>query len=157
MSGWSGPSRGPGLRATGRRGLTLVEVLVTLVLIVSAIAAIFVVLQTATRRSYRAGEETLATIYASDIMEAIRGAPYGAFPANGQDMTPRQVFQEHNIPESSDLATYDEQFSILARVSPVEPYDPSEMKKIEVVVSWESRPAGTPKNATLVTFYRPSK
>lgn len=140
-----------------RRGLTMVEILITLVVIVAILGPIFLQMRLGTARVYRGGDETLATMYAAEIIETIRGAPYGVFAPNEQEMTPEQIFKEHNIPEGTDISKYHERFTIRAKVSPVEGYDPLDMKKIEVTVTWEDRTTKRPKSAVLATFYTPVK
>lgn len=139
-----------------RRGMSMVEVLITLVLITSVIGAIFMALTQGTRRIYRGGDETQATIYASEIIETIRGAPFGVFQANDQPMTPAQIFNEHNIPEGVDISSYPRRFRIEATVSAVEPYSPDKLKQVKVVVSWDDRASKLPKSAVFVTFYTPA-
>jgi type II secretory pathway pseudopilin PulG len=140
-----------------RRAMTMVEVLVTLVVIVSIIGPIFAALHQATRRVYRGGDETLATIYGREVLETIRGAPYTAFSPNDQPMNPEQIFREHNIPEGVDISKYPDRYSIEATVSPVEGYHPTEMKRVKVVVAWNDRTTKKPKNAVFATFYRPTR
>ncbi len=152
-----GDGGNPGSRGRSRRAMTVIEVMVTLVVVVAVIGQIFVLLRQGFLRVYRGGDETLATVYASEILETIRGAPYAAFAPNGQEMTPEQIFKEHNIPEGTELENYDPRFVITARVSPIEGYDPRDMKKIEVTVTWDDRSTKKPKSAVLVTFYTPVK
>lgn len=139
-----------------RKAMSMVEVLITLVMVASAFGASFMALSQGTRQVYRGGDETLATIYASEIIETIRGAPYGLFQANDQPMNPQQIFNEHNIPEGVDISQYSERFGIEATVSTVEGYSPRKMKQVKVVVSWKDRVTKKPKNAVFVTFYSPA-
>lgn len=139
-----------------RRGMTLVEILLTMVMITLVVGAIFTTARQGTMHVYRGGDETLATIYAAEIIETIRGAPFSTFAANGQPMTPEQVFQEHNIPEGVDISQYPPRFRIEATVSPVEPYSPSKIKHVKVIVNWDDRASQKTKSAIFNTFYTPA-
>lgn len=140
-----------------RAGLTIVEVLLTLVLVAGVLGPIFVLMSTGTKRGYRGGDETLATLYATEIVETIRGAPFGAFQANDQPMSLQQIFNEHNVQEGIDISKYEPRFSIQATVSAIPDYDPRDMKKIEVLVGWKDRATGQDKSVVLATFYTPVK
>lgn len=142
--------------ARRRRGLTFLEILITLVMVSLVAGSIFQLMNTATRAAYRGGDESLATQYGAEIIETIRGAPFGTFKADERPLTPEMIFKEHNIPEGVDIANYDPRFSIEATVSPVEPYSPREMKKVKVVVSWISRQSKQPRNSVFVTLYTPA-
>lgn len=139
-----------------RRGMTLVEILLTMVLITLVVGAIFTTARQGTIQVYRGGDETLATIYAAEIVETIRGAPFATFAANGQPMTPEQIFREHNIPEGVDISQYPDRFRLEATVGPAEPYAPTKMKHIKVIVNWDDRASGNTKSAIFNTFYTPA-
>lgn len=138
--------------------MTLVEVLVALAVIVTIFTPIFSLLSTSTIRAYRGGDETVATIYANDVLEIIRGAPYDSFLANDQPMSLQQVLYEHNIPTGYELDKYEDRFTVSAKVSPVEGYPPEFIKQVTVEATWQSRQK---KDKTLfvrlVTFYTPSQ
>ncbi len=136
--------------------MTMVEVLITLVMVTITIGAIFTALSQGTRIAYRGGDESLATVYATGIIETIRGAPFGTFEANEQPMNLEQVFNEHNIPAGVDLSEYPSRFQFEATVSPVEGYSPSRMKQVKLVVSWSDRATKKTKSAVFVTFYTPA-
>ncbi|MBI4866150.1 MAG: hypothetical protein HY816_04285 [Candidatus Wallbacteria bacterium] len=148
--------RGPGAR---RWGLTIVEILITLVLIATVFGGVFVLVMHASMRVYRGGDETLATIYASDIIEVVRGSPYEAFfwkePELG--MTLQDVFKKHPIPQRDDLDKYDKRFTILTDVMQAGDVPPAVLKKVRVTVVWKDRTKDTKHEVKLVTFYGPPR
>jgi len=126
-------------KAFKSRGMTLVEVLITLALVVSIFAPIMSMISLGTLKAYRGGDRTIATIYTNDLLEIIRGAPYGAFLANDQWMTLKQVLYEHNIPTGYFIEKYDERFSLRAKVSEVEGYPARKIKWVTVECQWKKR------------------
>ena len=122
-----------------RKGMTLVEILITLAIVVSIFAPIMSMISLGTLKAFRGGDRTIATIYTNDLIEIIRGAPYGAFSANDQWMNLQQVLYEHNIPTGYMIEKYDDRFSLRAKVSEVEGYPPGKIKWVTVECQWKKR------------------
>ncbi|MBI4872573.1 MAG: hypothetical protein HY814_13515 [Candidatus Riflebacteria bacterium] len=138
-------------------GLTIVEILVTLVIIGLMFGPIFAWIVTSSRAIYWGGDETLATIYASDVIEVIRGAPYDAFFWKDEElnMTLQDIYTKHPIPQRDDLKKYDERFTILADVTVAGDIPPKVMKMVRVRVAWKDKSTQNKRELKLVTFYGP--
>lgn len=119
--------------------MTLVEVLITLAIVVTIFAPIMSVISLSTLKAYRGGDRTIATIYTNDLLEIIRGAPYGAFAAKDQWMTLKQVLYEHNIPTGYFIEKYDERFTLRAKVTKMEGYPARKIKWVTVECQWKRR------------------
>jgi len=142
--------------------MSLVEILVALAVVITIFTPIFSLLSMATIKAYRGGDETVATIYANDVLEIIRGAPFDAFPPDDQWMDRKQILYEHNIPTGYELDKYEDRYNLKAKVSEVPGYPPNYIKMVTVQVVFQSRLKGEsadkkPKEVTLVTFYTPSQ
>lgn len=129
-----------------KQGMTLVEILITLAIVVTIFAPIMSMISLSTLKAYRGGDRTVATIYANDLLEIIRGAPYGAFIANDQWMTLKQVLYEHNIPTGYFIEKYDDRFSLRAKVTKVEGYPARKIKWVTVECQWKRRTKGKTKS-----------
>lgn len=139
------------------RGLTIVEILVTLVIIGIVFGGIFGAVFMGTKQVYWGGDETLATIYGSDIIEVVRGAPYDAFFWKDEElnMTMADLFNKHPIPQRDDLTKYDSRFTILVDVTAAGDLPPAAMKMVRVRVQWKDKQTEARKEIKLVTFYGP--
>ena len=142
--------------------MTLAEVLVTLAVITGLFVPILVLMQTSTIRVYRSSDETLATIYATDMIEIIRGAPFFAFKPDGKPMGLREIFIEHagRIPAGYDPSRYDKRFQIEVKVQPAgmeEDYSTNKIRMVWVAVRWKSRRTGQDKTREIATFYTSPK
>jgi prepilin-type N-terminal cleavage/methylation domain-containing protein len=149
-----------------KTGMTLVEVLITLAIVVTIFAPIMSMISLSTLKAYRGGDRTVATIYANDLLEIIRGAPYDAFVANDQWMTLKQVLYEHNIPSGYFIDKYDTRFSLRAKVSNVEGYPARKIKWVTVECQWKRRTKGETKSSdgkelansiVLISAYTPTE
>lgn len=140
--------------SSSRGAFTILEILFGLVLFSLLFGAFMLLSRQGVLQIYKGGDETLATIYASEILETIRGAPFNAFPANDLPMNLEQIFREHNVPEGVEFENYVEYMNVEAKVSPVPGYDPAKIKQVQVVVAWNDRANNDlPKNVRLITFY----
>ena len=147
---------------SNRKGMSLVEILVALAVVVTIFTPIIAMVSLATIRAYRGGDETVATIYANDVLEIIRGAPYESFMPNDTWMNMHQILYEHNIPTGYELEKYEKRFIVAAKVSEVEGYPPQLMKQVTVEVKYEPRirqkkKANQERTVVLTSFYTPSK
>ncbi len=143
-----------------RRGMTLVEVLVTLAVITTLFLPIIIMMQTGTMRVYRSGDETLATIYATDMIEIIRGAPFLAFLPDGHWMDLREIFVENagRLPSGYDPSRYDPRFIIKVKIAPAgKEYSADSIRMVRVVVQWNQRNTKRPRQREIATFYTPAK
>ena len=147
---------------SNRQGMSLVEILVALAVVVTIFTPIIAMVSMATIRAYRGGDETVATIYANDVLEIIRGAPYEAFMPNDQWMNMQQILYEHNIPTGYELEKYEKRFVVAAKVSEIEGYPPQLMKQVTVEVKYKPRikkrgKEDEEKSVVLTSFFTPSK
>lgn len=143
-----------------RRAMTLAEILVTLAVITCLFLPIIVMMQTGTIRVYRSADETLATIYATDMVEIIKGAPFLAFLPDGHWMDLREIFVENagRIPSGYDPTRYDPRFIIKVKVTPAgKEYSADKIRMVRVVVQWDQRNTKKPKQREVATFYTPAK
>ncbi len=138
-----------------RKGMTIVEILVTLVIIGASFTPIIGMLSMSTHKIYWGGDETHATILASDILEVIRGAPYDAFFWKDEEvgMTLQDIFKKHPIPQTHDLDKYDSRFTIIADVTAAGDLPPSQLKRVKVIVTWKDKKTDKPRSIALVSFY----
>jgi len=123
-------------------------------------APIFVMMQTGTIRVYRSADDTAATIYATDMIEIIRGAPFHAFLPDNKPMDLHDIFVKHEgrIPRGYDPTRYDKRFSIRARVAPAgAKYSPDKIRMVEVLVQWTDRRTNKLKDRRVATFFTPPK
>ena len=145
-----------------RRGLSIVEILVTLVVVTLLFGPIFALLQSSHRRTLRGGDETIATIYAADVIELVRGGPYEAFFKDGgnpdKDVPLKEVFARSNFFKGYDYSKYDDRFTITVDVGPAGELEPSKMKQVTVKVTWEDKVTKslTTNPVILATFYSPA-
>ena len=145
--------------------MSLIEILMAIALVIVIFTPIIALMSTATIRAYRGGDETIATIYANDVIEIIRGAPYDSFMPKDNWMSLQQVLYEHNIPTGYELEKYEDRFTVAAKVSSIEGYPSSLIKQVTVKVSWKPKIALRSKKRSevkdqdviLSTFYTPSK
>ena len=147
-------------------GMTLVEVLITLAIVVTIFAPIMSMISLGTLKAYRGGDRSVATICANDLLEIIRCAPYGSFVANDQWMTLKQVLYEHNIPTGYFIDKYEDRFTLRAKVSEVEGYPPRKIKWVTVECQWKKRTKATMKDGSgkdlansivLISAYTPTE
>lgn len=147
---------------SSKRGLSIVEVLVTLVVVTLLFGPIFLLLQTSHLRTLRGGDETIATIYATDVIELVRGGPYEAFYKDGaaaeKDIPLKDVFARSNFFKGYDYSKYDQRFTITVDVGPAGELEPSKMKQVVVRVNWEDKVTKKPAKPGVVmaTFYSPA-
>jgi len=143
-----------------RAGFTIIEILITLVLVTLLFIPIVQLMQLGTKRVYRGGDETLATIYAADIIELIRGGPYEAFYENGQKeekgLDLKEVFGRSPFFKGYDPSSYIDRFTIAVDVGPAGEIPPKKLKQVRVTVAWKERTTENPKSIKMVTFYSPS-
>lgn len=147
-------------RSRVRRGLTMVEILVTLVVVTFLFIPIFSLIQMSHLRSLRGGDETIATVYAADIIELVRGGPYEAFFKDGatpDKMLPlNEAFARSNFFKGYDAEKYDKRFHITVDVGPAGDIEPSKMKCVVVHVAWDDKLTKDTKAIKLATFYSPA-
>jgi hypothetical protein len=141
--------------------MTMVEILITMVLVVLIFSAIFQLVQISHRRTLRGGDLTIATIYAADVLELVRGGPYEAFFKDGQtpekDLDLKTVFSRSSFFKGYDPGKYDSRFDIRVSVGPAGEMPPSKLKQVSVTVTWKERLTGRiPHPVKMVTFYSPS-
>jgi prepilin-type N-terminal cleavage/methylation domain-containing protein len=150
---------------TTRRGMTLLEILLTLVIISILFVPILNLIQQGSKRSYRGGDMTLATIYAADIMELIRGGPYEAFFPDGEkedkDLTLKEVFGRSNFFKGYDPENYkSDRFEIRVDVGPAGKLSPKKMKQARIKIQWSERDPGRKDpikhEIRMVCFYSPA-
>lgn len=143
-----------------RHGLTMVEILVTLVVVTFLFVPIFTLIQFSHLRALRGGEETIATVYAADIIELVRGGPYEAFFKDGgtpDKMLPlNEVFARSNFFKGYDWEKYDKKFHITVDVGAAGDIEPSKMKQVIVHVAWDDKMTKRPLSIKLATFYSPA-
>jgi hypothetical protein len=145
---------------SNERGLTLVEILVTLVVVTFLFVPIFALIQMGHLGSLRGGDETIATVYAADIIELVRGGPYEAFFKDGatpdKGLPLKDVFARSNFFKGYDAEKYSERFHVTVDVGPAGDLEPSKMKQVIVYVAWDDKVTKKPKGIKLATFYSPA-
>lgn len=139
----------------------MVEVLITLVVVTLLFGPIFSLLQGSHRRTLRGGNETIATIYAADVIELVRGGPYEAFYKDGgapdKDVPLKEVFARSNFFKGYDYSKYDARFNVTVSVAAAGELEPSKMKMVTVRVDWEDKVTKKPANpVVLATYYSPA-
>jgi hypothetical protein len=139
------------------RGMSIVEVLVTLVVVTMLFMPIFLLITQSHRRALRGGDETIATVYATDVIELVRGGPYDAFfPEAGSPETNldlRTVFGRSNYFRGYDASRYDDRFTITVDVGRAGEMDPRKLKEVKVKVAWRDKVSNERKAIKVVTFY----
>ena len=147
-------------RTEARRALSMVEILVTLVVVTLLFGPIFTLIQWSHLRTLRGGDESIATVYAADVIELVRGGPYESFFKDGgtpeKDLPLKDVFSRSNFFKGYDAEKYDKRFTILVDVGPAGDLEPSKMKQIIVKVGWKDKATKTDKVIKLATFYSPA-
>lgn len=145
---------------TRTEGLTLVEILVTLVVVTLLAGPIFAVIQFSHLRTLRGGDESIATVYAADVIELVRGGPYEAFFKEGaapeKDLPLKEVFSRSNFFKGYDAEKYDRRFTITVDVGPAGELEPAKMKCIVVKVAWKDKVTKDRIKIKLATFYSPA-
>ncbi len=141
----------------GRTAFTLVEVLITLLLAVMIFSPIYLMLSHGSIRAYRGSDRNQATIYASDVIEIIRGAPYDAFPPDDKELSLEDILKNPAVFGDYDAEGFDPRFRITARVSPLEGYDPNKLKKVLVEVAWKSRLSRKGRKIVMCTICSPRR
>jgi hypothetical protein len=143
-----------------RRGLTMVEILVTLVVVTFLFIPIFSLIQLAQKMGLRGGDESLATVYAADVIELVRGGPYEAFFKDGGNpdkaLPLNEVFARSNFFKGYDWEKYDKRFHITVSVSAAGDIEPAKMKQVVVEVAWDDKVTQKPRGIKLATFYSPA-
>lgn len=143
-----------------RRALTMVEILVTLVVVTLLFGPIFVLIQTSHLRTLRGGDESIATIYAADVIELVRGGPYEAFFKEGgaaeKGVLLKDVFSRSNFFKGYDAEKYDKRFAITVDIGPAGELEPSKMKQVVVHVAWKDKVTKKPIEIKVATFYPPA-
>ena len=140
----------------------MVEILVTLVIVTLLFGPIFGMLISAHRRTLRGGDETIAVVYAADVIELVRGGPFEAFYKDGQtpdkDLELKDVFSRSNFFKGYDVEKYDKRFHITVDVGAAGELEAAKMKQVTVKVSWEDKVTKrtTDHGVILCTFYSPA-
>ena len=138
------------------------EILVTLVIVTLLFGPIFTLLTESHRRTLRGGDDTIGTIYATDVIELVRGGPFEAFYKDGatpeKDLPLKEVFARSNFFKGYDATKYDDRFTITVDVGPAGELEPSKMKQVVVHVTWTDKVTKklTTQAVTLATFYSPA-
>lgn len=145
---------------TSARALTMVEILVTLVVVTLLFGPIFVLIQSSHLRTLRGGDESIATIYAADVIELVRGGPFEAFFKEGgapeKALPLKDVFARSNFFKGYDSEKYDKRFAITVDVGPAGELEPSKMKQVVVHVAWKDKVTKKPVEIKIATFYPPA-
>ena len=141
--------------------MTMVEVLVTMVIIVLLFGPVFGLIQQGHKRTLRGGDQTIAVIYAADVLELIRGGPYDAFYKDGsqpeQNLDLKTVFSRSAFFKGYDPAKYDARFDIRVDVGAAGDVPASKLKQVTVWVSWIDKLTKRPaRPIKMVTFYSPA-
>ena len=140
--------------------MTMVEILVTLAVVTLMFGPIFALVQQATRRTLRGGDASIATIYAADIIELVRGGPYDAFFKDGttpdDNIALKDVFARSSFFKGYDPDKYDKRFTIVVDVDKAGELDPAKMKQVTVHVQWVDKVTKATQNVLLCTFYSPA-
>lgn len=144
------------------RGMSMVEILVTLAVVTLMFGPIFTMLQSSHLRTVRGGDETIATVYAADVIELVRGGPYEAFFKDGgtpdKDVPLKDVFARSNFFKGYDYEKYDKRFTITVDVGPAGELEPAKMKMVTVKVTWEDKVTkkATAAPVIMATYYSPA-
>jgi hypothetical protein len=138
----------------------MVEILVTLAILALMFGPLFALIQLSHKRTLRGGDKTIATVYAADIIELIRGGPYDAFlkegaaEEKGLDLT--TVFQRSNFFKGYDVSKYDSRFDVRVDVGPAGDLPRSHMKQVRVTVNWLDTQTKKVDTLKLVSYYSPA-